>query len=227
MTTKKPEVPAEPAAKAAPAPAVPDAAPAVPEDFDALLAHSSEAPVPAAAAIEETPAQKQIRELKEALAQPVPTPEFSIAGKPVEELTDEERELRDLQDQMAKRNALIAENAAPQYAEPAKGETILIHFLADGFTFSGYTWYRGQEVEFEIGGKAYEQQKDRNGKSWLDLIDDIDGQYDRWGQQMFARGPWRGKPWGDFDHITDPEERKEAEAAAKAEARRNRAAPIY
>ena len=193
-------------------------------DMDALL--SSDPQIQPAAEVTETPAQKKIRELKETLAQPIPEPEFSIAGKPEAALTDEEREIRDLEDQLAKREAKILESSATKYAEPAKGETLLIHFLEDGMTFSGQSWYRGQEVEFEIGGTAWEQQKDRNGNTWLDLVDDIDAQWAKWGKQMFARGPWRGKSWIDFSHITDPAERAEAEAAAKAEARRNRAAPI-
>lgn len=32
--------------------------------------------------------------------------------------------------------------------------------------------------------------KDRNGNSWLDLLDDPDGQVSRYGRVRFARGPW-------------------------------------
>jgi hypothetical protein len=217
VTTKN-QKPTEPIEE----PAVAPAEPAL--DMDALL--GSDPQIQPAAEVTETPAQKKIRELKEALAQPIPEPEFSISGKPEAELTEEEREIRDLEDQVAKREAKILESAGPKYADAPKGDSLLIHFLEDGFTFSGLLWFRGQEVEFEIGGKAYEQQKDRNGNSWLDLVDDIDGQYSKYGKQMFARGPWRGKAWGDFSHITDPEERAEAEKAAKIEQQRNRAAPI-
>jgi hypothetical protein len=217
VTTKKSTEAVEPAADVV-------AEPATPADFDDLLRHSSEE-VLAEAPAEETPAQKKIRELEEALA--APAPEYTIAGKPETELTEDEKKIRDLEDRLAKKRAAEMEAAPLQYAEPAKGETLLIHFLEDGMTFSGQVWYRGQEVEFEVGGKAWEQQKDRNGKSWLDMVDDIDAQFARYGKQMFARGPWRGKPWGDFSHISNPEERAEAEAAALAEARRNRAAPVY
>lgn len=224
MTTNPSKKTAEQPAVAAPAPEPTEAAAAPPVDFDDLLAHSSEAPAAVPAPAEETPAQKRIRELEAELAAPAPV--FTISGKPEAELTEEERQIRDLEDKVAKRRAAEMEAAPEQFAPAATGETLLLHFLEDGITFSGRSWYRGQEVEFEIGGKAWEQQKDRNGNSWLDLVDDIDAQYDKWGKQMFARGPWRGKPWGDFDHITDPEERAQAEAGAKAEQRRNRAAPV-
>lgn len=31
---------------------------------------------------------------------------------------------------------------------------------------------------------------DRNGKSWLDLVDEEPRQIQRWGRVMFRRGPW-------------------------------------
>ena len=81
-------------------------------------------------------------------------------------------------------------------------------------------------MDFEINGLAHNQTKNRHGWSFLDLLDDIDGQFDRWGEQYIARGPWRGRAWGDTSTLNDPEAKAAAAAAARAEARRNHAAPI-
>lgn len=76
-------------------------------------------------------------------------------------------------------------------------DVVTIHFLTDGFIALGECWYKGQEVRLKKGGKAWESQYDRNGKSWLDWLDDVEGQYARWGKQVFGRGPWPGKKWGE------------------------------
>lgn len=189
-------------------------------DMDDLLGAD-----PAAEAPTETDAQRRIRELQAALDAPMPEPSDPVY-KPAAELTDEERQIRDLEDRLAQRRAKEAEERGVTYADQEEGETLLIHFLTDGFTFGGQSWYRGQEVEFVIGSEAYEQTKDRNGKTWLDLVDDIDAQYKRWGTQVIARGPWRGRQWDDFSHLSDPDEVKAAQAAAEAERRRSRRAPV-
>ena len=72
---------------------------------------------------------------------------------------------------------------------PEKEEDkILIHFLDDGFTALGVIWCRGQEIEFVIDSPAYEDTKDRYGKSWLDLVDNHSEQIRRFGRVMFSRG---------------------------------------
>lgn len=192
---------------------------------ESLVSAPEEATEPAVET--ETPAARRIRELRDELDREEFAP--TQDGRPLSEaaLTAEQREVRDLEDQLARKRARVLENSEPEYARPSgTGETILIHFLVDGFNFGGKSWYRGQEVEFEVGSPAYEQTKDRNGNTWLDLRDDIDGQFDRWGKQFFAVGPWRGRRWNDTKAVSDPEEARALADAAALEAKRNRAAPV-
>lgn len=187
-----------------------------------------DAPVAAVeASVELTADELRIKELEAALEEPSP-----FEGK----LTPAQLRIKDLEQQLAeKNNAAIeqAESAPVEYAPAATGETILLHFLQDGLIVCGQTWYRGQELEFEKGSPAHEQQLNKAGKSWLDLLDDIDGQYERWGTQYIASGPWRGKGWADAPvpaDMTDPAEITAYQAgirkAASAERLRNRAAPL-
>lgn len=175
----------------------------------------------------ETPAQKRIRELQEELAKPAPVVDSPEPFKPSSQLTEEERQIRDLEDALAKKKAAESEMIPTKFEKPTSGNTLLIHFLADGLTFGNQVWYRGQEVEFEIDGTAYNQTKDRQGFSWLSLVDDPGAQMRRWGEQKFARGPWPFTRWEEaVATLTDPVEVQEAQAAAEAERRRGRAAPI-
>lgn len=100
----------------------------------------------------------------------------------------------------------------PRKAAEAKKDTILLHFVEDGFTADGAVWVRGQELEYPLDSPEYEQTKDRNGDSWLDLVTDESAQIDRFGKVMFREGPW---PYKDY----------EDEAAAKAEKKRGRKPP--
>ena len=168
----------------------------------------------------ETKEQRRIRELEAELAKPEVRPEEeggpkvvkSRRTKPESELSPEEKRIRELEDQLAKRRAKEIEDQ-PETLEQSEagGEGILIHFVEDGFTAQGRIWYRGQELEFDKEGRAYDQTKDRNGDSWLDLSEDE--QIDRYGKVYFKPGPWRGK---DYDESN----------AQQAERRRNRAAPV-
>ena len=202
--------------------------PDVPLDMDTLLAGAEAAPQPE----EETPEQRRIRELQEELAKPLPPPppplpETPEPFVPTEKLTPDQQRIRELEDQLARRNAEILDASPLTYEQPREdGEKILIHFLEDGCSFGGQVWYRGQEVEFTVGSDNYQKQFDTKGRSWLDLADDKAAQFKRWGRQMFASGPWPGKPWGDTSGLTDPDEIKAAEAAAEAERRRGRGAPV-
>lgn len=164
------------------------------------------------AAPEETPEQKRIRELEAALAEPMPS--FDENEEAAQELTAEQKKILELEDQLAKRNAKIAESAPAQFVK-ATGETILIHIVEDGFTALGTTWYRGQELEFEVGGAAYKQTQDRNGKSWVDLAGNVEAQYARWGKQYLGVGKFIPRPNEKFD-----------DDLAKADARRGRAVPL-
>src|SRR4030095_14516894 len=112
-------------------------------------------------------------------------------------------------------------------------ENIIIHILEDGFTVLGKVFYRGDELEFIPGSQAYNDTKDRNGVSWLDVgLEDEYAQVDKWGKIMFRRGPWPGKGYaagagryakmrgvsGD-GHVTGPSEEQLTaldEAARKA-----------
>lgn len=155
--------------------------------------------------------------------------------KPEAALTPLEREIRDAEDMLAAKAAQEMSSAAPTYEAPQGGNTILIHIVNDGLPINGQMTYRGQEFEFEVGGKAYNQTLDRFGNTFLDLADDIDAQYQKWGEQKIASGPWRGKRVG-YTIQDAPREMTQAEkvqwladmnAHAAAEARRGRAAPVH
>jgi hypothetical protein len=107
-------------------------------------------------------------------------------------------------------------------------EVITIHVVEDGFTCQGEVFYRGQEIVFPIGGRAIEQTKDRNGKSWLDMRNDDDAQYERYGKVYFREGNWPYKPWEKLRLADLPADAKPAdlERAIQAERKRRRLAPI-
>jgi hypothetical protein len=115
-------------------------------------------------------------------------------------------------------------------------DNIVIHFLEDGLTALGQIWMRGQELEFARGGQAYQDTKDRNGWSWLSLVDDEFGQVSKWGRIMFRRGPWPGKTYRDGTYeilgqvtgggtVPAPTQ-AELSVAEEAERARRRAAPV-
>lgn len=109
---------------------------------------------------------------------PVPTPEY--------ELSAEQRELRSMQDQLARSNGQKIETIEEIFED---GDATIIHILEDGFTFAGRTWYRGQEVE--IGPRAFEDSKNRLGVSFLSMDDEA--QYKAYGKVFFRKGPWPGQ----------------------------------
>jgi len=90
-------------------------------------------------------------------------------------------------------------------------EMILIHFVKDGFIAFGQTWYRGQELEFAVGSAAHEKTKDRNGKSWVDMASDVNGQIQRWGDHYFSVGvfvPRKGERFDDDLSVQDVKRRR-------------------
>jgi hypothetical protein len=158
---------------------------------------------------------------------------------PENQLTPEQRRIRELEDQLAREQG--KKDPEPEYevAQPGSTENILIHILEDGFTALGRVWYRGQELEFTPGSQPYRDTFDRRGWSWLTLVDDEFAQVDKYGSIKFRRGPWPGKPLtaaaslavqkplrvvGGDASVTPPTE-AELEAAQAAELKRNRAAP--
>lgn len=171
---------------------------------------------------------------KAAPAQKVITPENApevpdgpAPGAPVE--TDAQREIRELKEQLATLQAQMAPAATSVADEPTdkEGDKILIHFVDDGFTALGQSWYRGQELEFVVGEGAWDGTVDRNGNSWVSM--NVDDQYDRWGKEYFRRGPWRGKGYKDAKDVAwekDAPPESELERADRLERNRRRAAPV-
>lgn len=166
-----------------------------PVDFEDLIA-APDAPVseneaPAGEAVEETPAQKRIRELKEQLDKPLPTPKAREVEPDVPE-TPEEREIKELESKLAVRNAKILEDAEESY-RPIKGETIVIHVEMDGFTEFSRVWLRGQNIH--ITEQDYKRTLDRRGNSWLDThVNDPELQYQKWGGVYIGPGEFKPRP---------------------------------
>lgn len=155
-----------------------------------------------------------------------------------EELTPEQRRIRDLENQLALERGRKDPEQEYEQAD-ATGETILIHFVADGFTALGQVWCRGQELEFTVGSGAYRDTCDRFGRSWLELRDNPAVQENKWGEVKFRSGPWPGLSYRDatkaqFDRLAPiregqrppaPPDETELGRADEAERRRRRAAP--
>ncbi len=184
------------------------------ESFEDLLGPDTEAAsdveeIPA----EKTAAQKRIDELKATLeATPEPEPE------PVEEeISDEEKEeIKNLEDQIARRNNARLDSREPKgFAEAKSKDTILIHFVEDGFSAFGTVWNKGQELEISPGSPEFQRTQDINGDSWLDLRTDNAAQRRRWGKVMFAEGPYEWVEGEEFDVIV-----------ARADVRRKRGVPL-
>lgn len=172
--------------------------------------------------------------------EPEPEPDLVVAPpvRPVPEaqLTDDQRRIRDLENQLALERG--KKDPEVEFDQVVDGSaSILIHFLEDGFTALGQVWYRGQELEMARDSSSYRDTCDRRGRSWLDLRADEFAQVERWGKVMFRQGPWPGKSYED-----GAKERFEAlapltgtgsvaptaddlAAADKAEAKRRRSAP--
>lgn len=184
------------------------------DNFDDLFSDVDDVTDVDAPAQVEDPEKARIQELEARLAEPLPS--FDEVLETPTELTADQLRIQELEDQLAKRNALVAENSPTQYAQPVgDGEHILIHVLIDGFVAKGEVWYRGQELEFVVGSRAYEETKDRNGNTWVSLASDPGGQIRRWGVQYLGTGPFVPRRGETFDD----------ELVAK-DARRGRAVPI-
>lgn len=110
--------------------------------------------------------------------------------KPEHLLTPAERADR-MRQHAAALSAGMADPPPPPPERPRPGEeTELIHFIADGLSFAGQVWFRGQELEFVVGSPRWHQ-----AQSWLNLEDWQ--QEERWGEVKFRRGPWRGRRYVD------------------------------
>jgi hypothetical protein len=70
----------------------------------------------------------------------------------------------------------------------------IFHFVEDGFTFLGKTWYRGEEVVLVEGSEDWEKCLDRYGNFALNK-----GDYEQMeaynGTVFYREGPWPGLPF--------------------------------
>lgn len=111
--------------------------------------------------------------------------------KPDYLLTQAERAERERQHLAAMRAGRA--DVPVQYEPVCTGQTVLIHFITDGFTFAGTVWYRGQELELDMGSERYQQ-----AKGWIHLTGENEWlQEDRYGKVFFRAGPWRGRRYVD------------------------------
>lgn len=108
------------------------------------------------------------------------------SGRPAAdyELTPEQLELRNIRDALAKEKAANLDRAVPQYQETGEAAGT-IHFVESGFTAFNNVWGIGQTVVYSAAD--YEETKDRNGNSWLDLTEAQQAR--RFGRVYFRKGP--------------------------------------
>lgn len=82
-------------------------------------------------------------------------------------------------------------------------ETRDIYLETDAQILNGHVYRRGQKITFKKGDKFYNSQTDRNGKNWLDHIDDLDYQYAYFGK-IIALPKWDELPLGSTEGIKNP-----------------------
>lgn len=120
---------------------------------------------------------------------PVVSPSGAVtveAPRPESELS--EAEIAERARRHAEAVRLGKENKVAAYAPgkaPAQVQTTIVHFLVDGITAFGNTWFRGQEIEVWPGHPRWDE-----AQQWITL--DVAGQYTRYGRQIFGLGPWPG-----------------------------------
>jgi hypothetical protein len=102
-------------------------------------------------------------------------------------------QIQQMENELALRKGRLDPTPELEGAVPRQRDNIVLHFVGDGFTALGSVWYRGQELEFTPGTRAYQDTCDRNGVSWTELRRDEDAQIERFGQVLFRDGPWPGK----------------------------------
>lgn len=204
-TTAETTAPAVEAVTDDPAPVL-DSEPAA-DDFESLI----DDVVP-----QETDAQRRIRELQEALNAPdeeeEPEPELS------EEELLQQRQIEELEDQLAKKRARALSSAPLTFAESkGRGELVEFHVVKDGFTAFSNVWLRGQNLSVRRGSDEWKRTCDINGQnSFLDILDDVAAQYKLWGDRMIAPGRFIPRP----DEVFEDE-------VAREDARRGTAIPTF
>ena len=92
-------------------------------------------------------------------------------------------------------------------SNPADGmeakEAVTIHFVADGFTALGRSWYQGMELTLELESPGWHATFDSEGNTWLNLTEAE--QHRRYGKVFFRPGPWPGDPWPEEQRSYLPE----------------------
>lgn len=107
--------------------------------------------------------------------------------KPAAELTpDELRERERLHAEAIRRGKESPVMAFAPGKAPPSVRTVILHFVADGFTAFGNVWVRGQEIEIWPGHPRWEE-----AQLWINM--DTAEQYRRWGKEYFRLGPWPGE----------------------------------
>ena len=98
----------------------------------------------------------------------------------------------------------------------------LIHFLASttvvlkgGMIPSGRVMEHGDELV--VTQEIRDLNTDRNGVTWLSLLDDPEGQVRRWGRRVIAGGPW---PEGKSQLLPGSAEREDERERARQAAHR-------
>ena len=94
-------------------------------------------------------------------------------------------------------------------------DTITFPVVEDGFTAFDRVWYRGQEFEITKDSEAYRETEDRFGRSWLEILDDHEAQYKRYGKIRIQRGYFRGRPNEKFTDVVAQEDAKRGRQAPK------------
>lgn len=94
-----------------------------------------------------------------------------------------------------------------------------VHFLramtvrtSDQFLGGGVLCERGTAIT--LTAKVIELSRDRNGRSWLDLLGDDAAQLERWGEVRFRPGAWPGGPTWTYGSPDWAEARETARRAA-------------
>lgn len=103
----------------------------------------------------------------------------------------------------------------------AEGEPKDIYILSEAQIFNGHVYRRGQKITFRKGDKFYNSQTDRNGDNWLDVVDDPEAQYAKFGRLIVQPDRWAGIPIGSTENISHPGLALALAAIAQAEHDRN------
>ena len=124
-----------------------------------------------------------------------------VEEAPVEEVVEQDAESASHAQALLEGARQLPEDRFDETEPDEVDQTILLHFIEDGFSAFATVWYRGQELEVVKGSRSYEATLDRNVESWLDLVDNDYEQAKRFGKVMFRKGPWFGEPSSDPEYL--------------------------